>query len=365
MSGEVILAADLDALPEEASVEKAYLRKMGVVSIASVPLQVSGEILGSMSFASTKRRVLWTDDLLQQLKMLAEIFSNALKRKHATHAFLISNAELNRSEIVLRESEERFRLVANTAPAFIWMSGTNNKCTFFNQGWLSFTGRSLDQELGEGWLAGVHPDDQERRLAIFPAGSDAPVEFEVEYRLRRFDGEYRWIVDHGVPRFGSDGIFCGYIGSCVDITDRKLSEMSLRELSGRLIHAQEEERTRIARELHDDLSQRIVLLSISLEQFGQGRPGLSSTDREQLRNIEQGCYRSVVHNPQLVSPAPSIQAGQSGSSAFFARIVQRVPFAASHASPIHTSGRASGCPEECEFVSISDRAGGSPQRHEA
>jgi PAS domain-containing protein len=93
---------------------------------------------------------LWTDDRLQQLKILAEIFANALKRKHATYALLISNAELKKSEIVLRGSEERFRLVADTAPALIWMTGTNNLCTFFNQGWLSFTGRSMDQELGEG-----------------------------------------------------------------------------------------------------------------------------------------------------------------------------------------------------------------------
>ena len=234
---------------------------------------------------------------LETLLILALLWQHA-KRRKVERSLVVSNGELKKSEVILRESEERFRLVANTAPALIWMSATNNMCTFFNQGWLSFTGRSMEQELGEGWLSGVHPDDLERRLTILPGGSDAPVEFEVEYRLRSFDGEYRWIVDHGVPRFGSDGIFCGYIGSCVDITDRKMSEMSLRELSGRLIHAQEEERTRIARELHDDLSQRIVLLSISLEQFGQGRPGLSSADREQLHNIEQVATEvsSTIHN---------------------------------------------------------------------
>jgi signal transduction histidine kinase len=124
------------------------------------------------------------------------------------------------------------------------------------------------------------------------------VDFEMEYRLRRIDGEYRWIVDYGVPRFESDGTFCGYIGSCVDITDRKLLETSLHELSGRLIHAQEEERARIARELHDDLSQRMALLSIGLEQFEQGMPDLSSKARQQLHHIAEVTRElsSDIHN---------------------------------------------------------------------
>ena len=176
------------------------------------------------------------------------------------------------TEHVLCESEERFRLVANTAPVLIWMSGTDKLCTFFNQGWLSFTGRSMEQELGEGWLSGVHPEDVQRCLGIYSASFDARAEFEMEYRLQRFDGEYRWIVDHGVPWFESDGAFCGYIGSCVDITERKSSEETLRTLGGRLIHAQEEERARIARELHDDFGQGLALLGIGLGQLWKKLP---------------------------------------------------------------------------------------------
>jgi PAS domain S-box-containing protein len=177
-----------------------------------------------------------------------------------------------RAEHFLQESEERFRLVANTAPVLIWMSGTDKLCTFFNQGWLSFTGRSIEQELGEGWLSGVHPEDVQRCLGIYSASFDARAKFEMEYRLRRFDGEYRWIVDYGVPRFESDGTFCGYIGSCVDITERKSSEEFLHALGGRLIHAQEEERARIARELHDDFSQGLALLGIGLGQLWKKLP---------------------------------------------------------------------------------------------
>jgi PAS domain S-box-containing protein len=195
--------------------------------------------------------------------------------------------ERKTQESVLRESEERFRLMADTAPTLIWMSGTNKLCTFFNRGWLDFTGRSIQQELGEGWAAGVHPDDLDRCLAIYSGAFDSRMKFEMEYRLRRYDGEFRWIVDYGVPRFDSNHYFCGYIGSCIDITERKLSEISLHELTGRLIHAQEEERARIARELHDDISQRMAFLQIGLDQFEQTISGLSSNQHNELHNLTE------------------------------------------------------------------------------
>jgi len=187
-------------------------------------------------------------------------------------------------EQVLRESEKRFRLVADTAPVLIWMSGTDKLCTFFNQGWLKFTGRTVEQELGDGWASGVHPDDLKRCLAAYSAAFDARVDFEMEYRLRRFDGEYRWIVDFGTPRFEPDGTFCGYIGSAVDITERKSSEESLHTLTGRLITAQEAERTRLARELHDDFSQRLALLGIGL---GQLWKTLSESDLEERASVQE------------------------------------------------------------------------------
>jgi signal transduction histidine kinase len=107
----------------------------------------------------------------------------------------------------------------------------------------------------------------------------------MEYRLRRFDGEHRWIVDYGVPRFGSDGIFCGYIGSCLDITERKLSAESLHALSVRLIHAQDEERARIARELHDDFSQSLALQCIEIEQLRMELPELAVEWQDELAKM--------------------------------------------------------------------------------
>ena len=193
-----------------------------------------------------------------------------------------------RDEQELRESEKRFRLVADSAPVLIWMSGTNKLCNFFNQGWLNFTGRSLDQELGDGWTTGVHPDDLKQCLAVYSAAFDARATFEMEYRLRRFDGHYHWILDYGLPRFESDGTFCGFIGSCVDITERKLSEDSLHILSGRLIRAQEEERARISRELHDDFSQRLALLGIGLGQLWKKLPRSDVEDRAHVEEMLKG-----------------------------------------------------------------------------
>ena len=180
---------------------------------------------------------------------------------------LVDVTDRQQAETALRESEERFRLVANAAPVMIWMSGTDKLCNYFNQPWLKFTGRSVQAELGNGWAEGVHAEDLEGCLKIYGNAFDQREPFEMEYRLRRHDGEYRWVFDHGVPRFNQDGSFAGYIGSCIDVTDRRLAEEALSGMSRKLIEAQEQERTRIARELHDDINQRIALVSVNLERL--------------------------------------------------------------------------------------------------
>lgn len=122
------------------------------------------------------------------------------------------------------ESEERFRLVADTAPVLIWMSGTDKLCNYFNKPWLKFTGRPLEAEFGNGWAEGVHPDDRQRCMDMYALAFDRREEFRMTYRLRRNDGEYRWILDVGVPRFDQRGAFVGYIGIGLDETERKLAE---------------------------------------------------------------------------------------------------------------------------------------------
>src|SRR6059036_1092693 len=132
------------------------------------------------------------------------------------------------AEEELRESEERFRTVADAAPVLIWMSGPDKLCTFFNKGWLDFTGRTMEQELGKGWTEGVHAEDLDHCLEVYGNSFNARQPFTMEYRLRRNDGEYRWVLDNGIPRFASDGAFLGYIGSCIGITERKLAEEKFR-----------------------------------------------------------------------------------------------------------------------------------------
>src|SRR6266446_4372642 len=132
------------------------------------------------------------------------------------------------AEEELRESEARFRTVADAAPVLIWMSGPDKRCTFFNKGWLDFTGRTMEQELGKGWIEGVHADDLDRCLEVYGNSFNARQPFTMEYRLRRNDGEYRWVLDNGTPRFASDGAFLGYIDSCIGITERKLAEEKFR-----------------------------------------------------------------------------------------------------------------------------------------
>jgi PAS domain S-box-containing protein len=173
-------------------------------------------------------------------------------------------AKRRETENALRESEQRFRLVANTAPVMIWMAAVDKLCSYFNRPWLEFSGRSLEEELGNGWAEGVHPEDLRQCLDSYTHAFDRREPFEIQYRLRRRDGEYRWILDTGVPRFDADGSFTGYIGSAVDITERKLAEQTLSMVSRKLIEAHEEEREWLARELHDDISQRLCLLHVRL-----------------------------------------------------------------------------------------------------
>jgi PAS domain S-box-containing protein len=149
--------------------------------------------------------------------------------------------ELNESESVLREiyeGEARCQLAADFAPLMIWMSGTDRLFTYFNEPWLDFTGRSMDQEKGNGWRQGVHPDDLRGCLNTYKQAFDRHEEYKIEYRLRRYDGEYRWIFEQGVPRFNGDHTFAGYIGSCMEMTRVKRMEEALRQKELDLIESQ-------------------------------------------------------------------------------------------------------------------------------
>jgi len=170
-----------------------------------------------------------------------------------------------------RVRDQQFRAMADAAPIMVRVADSDHRCSYVNRGWMDFAGGRAEDQLGSGWLNGVHPDDRGRVLEAHHRDLAEGSSSAIEYRLRRQDGEYRWILDTGVSWRGFRGRIGGYINSALDMTDRKRAEETLRELGGRLIAAQEEERRRIARELHDDVSQRLALLSVELERLGMHR----------------------------------------------------------------------------------------------
>jgi diguanylate cyclase (GGDEF)-like protein/PAS domain S-box-containing protein len=177
------------------------------------PSSVDFMILAAILFIS----VLAIDLLVSNMrKTLALARAEILRRKQ--------------TEAALREKEVQYRALADSGIALIWMSGTDKLCNYFNIPWLKFTGRTLAQELGNGWAEGVHPDDFDRCLATFNAAFDKHETFDMDYRLRHVSGEFRWIQDLGTPNYNSNGEFIGYIGHCFDITARKQAEDKFRML---------------------------------------------------------------------------------------------------------------------------------------
>lgn len=178
---------------------------------------------------------------------------------------------------VFREGEARFRLVADRAPVILWTAKADTNLDFVNAFGGQFAGIPLEQLLDEGWLRFIHPDDVEPSMGVYMPAFEARRPFLFEFRLRRADGVYRWMLASGIPRYGVDGSFDGYIGCSIDISERKEAEDRIREnsvvleasnrkiqqLAGRLIEAQDAERARIARDLHDDVSQQIAGMSIA------------------------------------------------------------------------------------------------------
>lgn len=201
--------------------------------------------------------------------MTAEPLRRAEGGAVVTHSDI---TERKMSEIALRESDGRFWRMADALPVPIWMTGVDAQCTYLNRHWLQLTGRRLDQEIGAGWVDGIHEGDRAEAMTAYLDAFHARRSFRIEYRIRRWDGEYRWLLDSGMPRYGSDGSFHGYVGGCIDITERREAEQLFRDLNRRLIVAQEDERRRIARELHDHLNQQLALLAIDLQQLSVHPP---------------------------------------------------------------------------------------------
>ncbi len=185
---------------------------------AAYPMPPPGEVFRmEVEFVRKDKRTIWVDlsgtilDVDSDISLWCYVDITAKKR----------------TMDLLYESEMRFQSMANCVTILIWIANTDKLCNWFNKGWLDFTGRSLEQEAGNGWAEGVHPDDLDRCLDIYATSFDARQEFVMEYRLRCFDGQYRWLLDHGGPHFDGQGNFLGYIGTCVDITASKQEQEKL------------------------------------------------------------------------------------------------------------------------------------------
>jgi len=232
---------------------------------------------------------------------------------------LLQRLKRRRSEAALGESEARFQVMADAAPILIWTSGVDKACTFLNRPWLEFTGRPLDRELGNGWAEGVHPEDLSRCLEVYATHFDARVPFEMVYRLRRHDGEYRRILDRGVPRFTTQGEFAGFVGTCSDITELRraedrlrASQRELRRLTGRLLETQESERRRVARELHDDINQGLALLAVEIDILARSPPETAAAVTDRLRELSaraRGLSSSVHDLSHQLHPSTLEQLG--------------------------------------------------------
>jgi PAS domain S-box-containing protein len=319
LRGEVSLASHVDDLPEEASAEKEHLRQRGVRSVASIPLRVSGEIAGAVSFLANRRHHSWTPELVNQLRAISEILWNALQRHQAMQALLEARETAH-------ESEDRFRRIANTAPVMIWMSDIGKQITYVNQPWLDFTGWPPNEVPGHRWITLIDPDDVERCRDVYVTAFDQRKSFVVEHRLRRHDGEYRWTVTEGVPRYGSDGSFIGYAGTAVDITERKLIDAALLEshaalqertvelerrtiqlsrMASDLTLAEQRAREELAQTLHDGLQQLLVAASVNVEShiMRAAQRGTSADELVKARNyIEEAVTAARSLSVELFPP---------------------------------------------------------------
>jgi PAS domain S-box-containing protein len=280
-NNERVLVTDIDSCEfMTGTQEQQEYRRLGVRAVQSTPLRSrGGKTLGMLS-THWRAPHAPTENDFSLFDVLARQAADLIER--------------------LREGEERFHLIANSAPVTIWMTDADKRCTYVNQAWLDLTGRPLEAALGEGWADSIHPEDLERSWTTFANACDRREPFQMEYRVRRHDGQSRWITDAGAPRYDRDGSFVGYIGSAVDVTERKLADEALSTFSQRLIEVQEGERSRLARELHDDINQRLALLHMRLDALSRAVPDSASEGKLQVEEARQDVL-SLVTDVQALS----------------------------------------------------------------
>lgn len=217
--------------------------------------------------------------------------------------------ERKRAEERILESEVRFRAIADTAPVMIWTTGTDSLCDYFSKPWLDFTGRTMEQEVGTGWTEGVYPDDLQGCFDCFLPAFHARKPFRMEYRLRRADGEYRWVLETGIPRYTPGGEFAGYIGCNIDITDRKRAEQEherLRQLEADLAHINRvttmgELTGSLAHEIKQPIAAAVTDAKTCLRWLGRDEPDLTEAREAAARMVNDvTCASDIVNRVGLL-----------------------------------------------------------------
>jgi formate hydrogenlyase transcriptional activator len=203
LENQTVYVGSLDDVPTEA--DRESIRGWAATSFVVCPVTIDGVVAGAVCFSS-RRPLGWTPGGLDRLSLVAHVVGSALGRK--------------RADAVLQSSEQRFQTIADQAPVMIWISGRDNRSTWFNRQWLEFVGHTLEEEVRVGRTASVHPEDLASCVEVYETSFDARRPFTMEYRLHRCDGEWRWILDNGSPNFAG-GEFAGYVGTCLDVTEQK------------------------------------------------------------------------------------------------------------------------------------------------
>jgi len=281
-------------------------------------------------------------DRLQAIRLVSAPWIVVAMLAAAIVVLLAERVRHRSSERAPRDSDERFRLMTEQAPIMIWTTRPDATLDYLNSTCMAYTGLALEQMLDDGWLDAVHPDDRDRCVSTYVPAVAAREPLLMEYRVRRADGVYRWFMDSAVPKHDANGTFTGYIGCTIDITERREAEDRTREssealeasnrqiqhLAGRLIEAQDAERARVARDLHDDVSQQLAGLSIAFSGLKQqmGKLEVGEALQEDLRALQErttAIAQNVRHLSHDLHPSVLRHAGLVAALTSYCRELER------------------------------------------